>query len=190
MTRRCSASSSSRCERARCHDQPQEDITDPCRAVSAGVIVDLFGWHTVAWLNACKVAKLATPPQRAGESRPRSPCFTTDISSDPRYRCPSGKQPPRVGRSRSNEEECESSSAEPAQSARTRGPEARGGRHNQQGNRSEDRCNAKQHPHLSQSNHEQARNRQYREPRAVCHPQRPDQAITVGVEGAIAGTAR
>jgi hypothetical protein len=120
MTRRCSASSSSRCERARCHDQPQEDITDPCRAVSAGVIVDLFGWHTVAWLNACKVAKLATPPQRAGESRPRSPCFTTDISSDPRYRCPSGKQPPRVGRSRGKEEECESSSAaEPAQSART-----------------------------------------------------------------------
>jgi hypothetical protein len=158
MTRRCSASSSSRRERARCHDQ--------------------------------QPPRVQIPPQHGGESGPCSPCFTTDISSDPRYRCPSGKQPPRVRRSRSNEEKCESSSAEPAQSAGTRGPEARGGRHNQQGNRSEDRCKAEQHPYLSQSNHEQARNRQHREPRAVCDPQRPDQAITVGGEGAIAGAAR
>ena len=81
MTRRCSASSSSRRERARCHDQ--------------------------------QPPRVQIPPQHGGESGPCSPYFTTDISSDPRYRCPSWKQPPRVGRSRSNEEKCESSSAEP-----------------------------------------------------------------------------
>jgi hypothetical protein len=41
MTRRCSASSSSRRERTRYHHEQQQDITDPCRAVCAGVVVDM-----------------------------------------------------------------------------------------------------------------------------------------------------